>query len=148
MLYLLTGAYKLAGKSLNTALSAKNQTYISIQHQKVVNRKMNVRQLLVVAEQGIGDIIQFCRYIKVLRSEGIEIRFCLDPKLHSLMRVSSIEEQPLNKNEAIKITDGHWVPLMSIPRILGVSPDKPITTEPYIRASDNLVNKWKSAFRI
>ena len=83
-----------------------------------------------------------------MRSEGVEIRFCLDPKLHSLMRVSSNEEQPLNKNEAIKITDGHWVPLMSIPRILGVSPDKPITTEPYIRHQTIWSINGKVLFRI
>ena len=148
ILYLLTGDYKNGWEKFEYRLEREESSlYFNPNIRRwTIEKCIHVRQLLVVAEQGIGDIIQFCRYIKVLRSEGIEIRFCLDPKLHSLMRVSSIEEQPLNKNEAIKITDGHWVPLMSIPRILGVSPDKPITTEPYIRASDNLIKKWKSVF--
>ena len=105
-----------------------------------------LKQLLVVGEQGIGDIIQFSRYIKTLRAKGMMIRFCLEKKLHSLVKASAIDPMPIDKVDATQISNGHWVPLLSIPRILEVTPEKPIITEPYIKASDDLIRYWKIAF--
>ena len=100
------------------------------------------KQLLIVCEQGIGDAIQFLRYIKVLRAKGITIRLCVEPKLHSLIKASGIDPSPLNKQEAEQITEGQWMPLLSIPRLLGVCPENPIFAEPYIKATDESIKNW------
>ena len=100
------------------------------------------KQLLIVCEQGIGDTIQFLRYIKILRAKGITIRLCVEPKLHSLIKASGIDPSPLNKREAKQITEGQWMPLLSIPRLLGVCPENPIFTEPYIKTTDEAIKNW------
>nr|WP_274704359.1 tetratricopeptide repeat protein [Synechococcus sp. AH-551-E02] len=100
------------------------------------------KQLLIVCEQGIGDTIQFLRYIKVLQVKGITIRLCVEPKLHSLIKASGIDPSPLNKQEAKQITEGQWMPLLSIPRLLGVCPENPIFTEPYIKTTDEAIKNW------
>ena len=99
-------------------------------------------QLLLVTEQGLGDTLQFMRYATALKKKGISISFCAQPNLHSLIQASGIDPSPLTPKQGNEITEGEWIPLLSVPRHLGVSPDNPVITEPYIKTTDELHTKW------
>ena len=99
-------------------------------------------QLLLVTEQGLGDTLQFMRYATALRNQGISISFCAQPKLHSLIQASGIDPSPLTPQQANQVAEGQWIPLLSVPRHLEVSPSNPIITEPYIKTTDELHTKW------
>ena len=103
-------------------------------------------KLLLVSEQGLGDTLQFMRYAIALREQGASVSFCAQPKLHSLIKTSGIDPSPLTPQQANKINDGLWIPLLSVPRHLGVSPQNPIITESYIKTTDELIDKWKGIF--
>jgi Tfp pilus assembly protein PilF len=100
-------------------------------------------KLLVVSEQGLGDTLQFMRYVIALRKHGFQVSLCAQPKLHSLIQNSEIDPSPLTPDQAREVTDGQWMPLLSVPRCLEVSPENPIITKPYIKTTDELVGKWK-----
>lgn len=100
--------------------------------------------LLLIAEQGLGDTIQFMRYVPYLRSLGIRASLCAQPKLHSLIISSSIDTLPLSPEQAKKTAEGNWMPLLSVPKLLNVTPSNPIITKAYIRTSEELLDKWKS----
>ncbi len=100
------------------------------------------KQLLLITEQGLGDTLQFMRYATALRNKGIAISFCAQPKLHCLIKSSGIDPSPLTPKQANTVTEGHWIPLLSVPRHLEVSPSNPIITEPYIKTTDELHTKW------
>ena len=99
-------------------------------------------KLLLVSEQGLGDTLQFMRYAATLRNEGLCVSLCAQPKLHSLIKTSGIDPSPLTPLQANEVSDGLWIPLLSVPRHLEVSPENPIITEPYIKTSDELIAKW------
>ena len=99
-------------------------------------------QLLLVTEQGLGDTLQFMRYATALRNEGIFVSFCAQPKLHSLIRTSGIDPSPLTPEQANAVTEGYWIPLLSVPKHLNVSPQNPLITEPYIKTTEELNAKW------
>ena len=99
-------------------------------------------RILLVSEQGLGDILQFMRYATVLRNQDKSISLCAPEKLHSLIQASGIDNSPLTPQEADEVDQGHWMPLLSVPRYLDVSPENPIIIEPYIRTTDELINKW------
>ncbi|MCP9821793.1 glycosyltransferase family protein [Cyanobium sp. L1E-Cus] len=101
-----------------------------------------INHLLLVTEQGLGDTLQFMRYATALRNQGISVSFCAQPKLHRLIKISGIDPSPLTPQEANEISEGQWIPLLSVPRHLGVSPDNPVVTEPYIKTTDELNAKW------
>ena len=105
-------------------------------------------QLLVVSEQGLGDTIQFMRYIPALRNEGISVSFCAQSKLHTLIRASGIDTSPLTPEQAHNVKEGQWIPLLSVPKHLGVCPNKPISTDPYAGTSHELVEKWKAFLQL
>ena len=100
-------------------------------------------RLLIVTEQGLGDTLLFMRYAIALRNQGIPLSLCAQPNLHTLIQVSGIDPSPLTPQQGDQITDGLWIPLLSVPRYLEVSPDKPIITEPYIKTTNELSVKWK-----
>jgi tetratricopeptide (TPR) repeat protein/GR25 family glycosyltransferase involved in LPS biosynthesis len=104
-------------------------------------------QLLLVTEQGLGDTLQFMRYASALRNQGISVSLCAQPKLHSLIKASGLDSSPLTPREANEITQGEWMPLLSIPKVLEVSPDNPVINKPYIKTTEELVDKWASIMR-
>ncbi|MHA3961312.1 tetratricopeptide repeat protein, partial [Synechococcus sp. LTW-G] len=100
-------------------------------------------QFLLVSEQGLGDTLQFMRYAIALREQGASVSICAQAKLHTLIQASGIDTSPLTPQQANKINDGQWIPLLSVPRHLEVSPDNPVITEPYIKTTDELTSKWQ-----
>ena len=104
-------------------------------------------QLLVISEQGLGDTLQFMRYIINLKNKGIFVSFCAPKKLHTLIQASGIDQVPLTPQQANNFRDGHWIPLLSLPKHLEISPQNPIITSPYIKTSEELINKWKGILR-
>ena len=104
-------------------------------------------QLLVVSEQGLGDTLQFMRYVNALKQQGTNVSLCAQPKLHSLIQTSGIDASPLTPTQANQVADGQWTPLLSIPRYLNVNPSNPIVTEPYIKTTGPLVAKWASILK-
>jgi len=99
-------------------------------------------KLLLVSEQGLGDTFQFMRYAIALRNKGIALSLCAPPKLHSLIKTSGIDPSPLTPEQANQVNNGCWIPLLSVSRHLEVSPDNPIITDPYIKTTDELIDKW------
>ena len=100
-------------------------------------------KLLIVSEQGLGDTLQFMRYIPYLRNQGLKISFCAQEKLHSLIQSSGIDQNPLTPEEAREVSEGKWIPLLSLPRYLEISPEQPIISESYIFSTNQLKKKWK-----
>ena len=99
-------------------------------------------QVLLVSEQGLGDTLQFMRYAIALKSRGASVSLCAPHKLHTLIQTSGIDPSPLTPQQANKISDGQWIPLLSVPKYLEVSPQNPIITEPYIKTTEELRAKW------
>ncbi len=102
-------------------------------------------QLLLVTEQGLGDTLQFMRYVLAVREKGIDVSLCAPPRLHPLIVASGIDQSPLSPEEANKVKSGHWAPLLSVPMHLKVSQDNPIVTGPYIKATEKLCRKWNKS---
>lgn len=100
-------------------------------------------QLLIISEQGLGDTLQFMRYALHLKNQGVAISICAPPQLHSLIQTSGIDPSPRTSEEANIVSDGRWIPMLSLPRHLEVTPENPIITEPYIKTRPELTDKWK-----
>lgn len=101
-------------------------------------------RLLLIAEQGLGDTLQFMRYVIALRKQDISVSICAPKKLHSLIRISGIDQSPIALEEAQLISEGEWMPLLSVPKYLEVSSGKPIISTPYIKTTEELISKWET----
>lgn len=91
-------------------------------------------RLLVYAEQGLGDTIQFARYIQYLKQDVV---FGCPPKLVRLMRgLSGSTVVELGYREGCSAA----VPLLSLPGLLGVTPK----SEPYLRAEPETRERFRT----
>lgn len=103
---------------------------------------LNGRTILVHAEQGSGDTIQFCRYASILAAQGasviLEVQDGLKPLLSRLSGVSQV----LTRGEPLPPFDYHC-PLMSLPLAFGTA----LTTIPapsiYLNIDEQLVETWR-----
>jgi Flp pilus assembly protein TadD len=105
-------------------------------------------KLLLVSEQGLGDTLQFMRYANSLKNQGLLVSVCAPRKLHTLIQISGIDSLPLTFDQASQVTEGYWIPLLSVPKHLGVSPENPVSNEPYIKTKNELRTKWEKILSV
>jgi tetratricopeptide (TPR) repeat protein len=91
------------------------------------------RTILLHAEQGIGDTIQFVRYAPLVKAGGGRVVLECQPPLASLLAAVAGVDQVVGKGDALPPFDVH-APLLSLPRILGTAVDTIPAQVPYLRA--------------
>ncbi len=103
-------------------------------------------KLLIVSEQGLGDTLQFMRFLPLLRKKDQKVYFCAQEKLHGVIKNSKIDLDPFSPNKANKFSEGKWIPLLSLPKILNISPNNQLVKSTYIYSDEYLIKKWKVLF--
>ncbi|MCX8069297.1 MAG: tetratricopeptide repeat protein [Thermodesulfovibrionales bacterium] len=104
---------------------------------------INGKRLLIYAEQGYGDTIQFVRYLIILQSLKAKVKFACPDALVSLIQHSfpDVEVFSLRDNN-IGDYDFHC-PLLDLPRHF-TKEIKDIPSEiPYLKPSKNAIEKFK-----
>ena len=147
MLELLSGDYKQGLNNYESRLAAKTGSNILLAKPNLPrwdeqNLKVG-KKFLLVSEQGLGDTLHFMRYVKTMAQQGFDVTLCAQTKLHELIKASGIDPSPLNPEEALDNQHGQWMPLLSLPRHLGVRPDNPIVNNEYIKTPASLIKSWK-----
>lgn len=100
------------------------------------------KRLLVYAEQGFGDLIQFCRYLPQLSALGAEVVFEVPKPLVSL--VSTLDDcvTVVAKGEKLPDFDAHC-PVMSLPYVFKTTLETVPVTTPYLNSDANKVKLWR-----
>ncbi len=90
--------------------------------------------LLVHAEQGFGDCIQFSRFIKMMAKDAGKVIFACHKSLFRLMETISEIDELSDIDEAFPSFDFH-VPLISLPRIFAVTTENLSQEAPYLKVN-------------
>lgn len=102
-------------------------------------------KLLLISEQGLGDVLQFIRLAPLLRRGLAKVALCAQQKLIPLIDQSSLVDEVLDASKAINLIGYQWIPLLSVPRLLSL---QNITAEsynqPYLRADKTRAEHWKA----
>ncbi len=109
---------------------------------------LNGQTLLVHAEQGFGDTIQFVRYLPLLQKLGIggRVLFECQPELTELLKTVEGIGQVISRDEPLPPFDRH-VPLLSLPGIFGTNSATIPAAVPYLRADPERVHFWQDEMR-
>ena len=101
------------------------------------------RTLLIHAEQGFGDTLQFCRYAPLARERGLRVIMEVQKPLVRLLRSLPGVDLVVARGEALPPFDLHC-PMLSMPLALGTT----ITTIPssaaYLHADTVQVTAWRT----
>jgi len=100
------------------------------------------KAILVHAEQGLGDTLQFCRYLQAVKSRGAaQVVFEVQRPLLHLMRMVEGADVVVPQGLPLPQYDFH-IPLMSLPRAFGTTPGTIPAPVPYLRAPDGAEARW------
>ncbi len=102
------------------------------------------KQLLIYAEQGLGDTLQFVRYAQVLKQQypGIRIVFETQAPLTELLKLQQYLDVVIPRKNQMPYCD-YQIPVMSIPRLVKTRLDSIPADTPYIKASSERLAYWK-----
>jgi len=103
------------------------------------------KSLLVWPELGYGDVLQFCRYLMLLKARGVgRLSTACQPALQRLLRsLEGIDAvYPLDGQAQIPQHD-FWCFVMSLPHLCGTTVETIPAPMPYLRAPADLVTMWR-----
>jgi tetratricopeptide (TPR) repeat protein len=101
------------------------------------------RTLLLFAEYGIGDALQFVRYVPMVLARGGSVVLQVQPAIAALLRQMQ-GVTVLGRDEPVPPHDLQ-LPLMDLPRIFGTTLDTIPADIPYLKADPAKVDAWREA---
>jgi Flp pilus assembly protein TadD len=97
-------------------------------------QKLNGETVLVYAEQGFGDMLQFCRYVPMVAAAGGRVVLVVPKALRRLMStLDGVAELVTEEDARLPAFDYHC-PLLSLPFAFGTSMATIPATVPYLHA--------------
>lgn len=110
---------------------------------------LNNKKIIVIAEQGFGDCIQFARYLPMIKEAGGSIVLECKKELKRLFEKICCIDGIIEKGEDISgLECDFYIHLMSLPRVFGTNSEKDIPNKvPYLKADPRLAEKFKSKLK-
>ena len=104
---------------------------------------LEAKRILVFSEQGLGDTLQFCRYLKVLAGRGATVIFEVQQPLTGLLATIEGASAVIARGEPIPPCDFKCA-LMSLPLALKTTLDTIPSTQKYLQADANTAFAWRA----
>jgi tetratricopeptide (TPR) repeat protein len=101
------------------------------------------RTVLLWAEQGLGDAIQFARYAAPARARGGRVLLECPPPLHAVLAGCPGVDELVPEGEPLPAFDVQ-APLMSLPGLFGTTVGNVPANVPYLEAEEARVKAWRS----
>ncbi|MDQ0456178.1 tetratricopeptide repeat protein [Rhizobium paknamense] len=104
--------------------------------------------LVILHEQGLGDSLQFVRLLPRIAGRAGKIIFICQPQLLRLLSSLSIFQDETGPFQLLPhganwpAADA-WLPLLSLPGVLNLSPDTVSEKTPYLKAEASVVDRWQ-----
>ena len=100
------------------------------------------KSLLIHPEQGLGDFIQFCRYVPMAAALGARIVLETPPSLVSLASTMRVDFTVIAKGNSLPACDLHC-PLMSLPLAFKTTLEALPAAVPYLYADEEKRLRWR-----
>jgi Tfp pilus assembly protein PilF len=146
LIFLLSGNLKEGWQKYEWRLKQPKYRFLQSPKKRWRGEEAPDKTLLVRAEQGLGDVIQFIRFIPLLKPKVGRVLFECQPSLTHLLRDFSGIDETYSRNADLSPPDVPYdvdSPLLSLPGILGVTLDSIPGQVPYILPEKDWVEEWK-----
>ncbi len=145
LLNLMRGNWPAGFSDYDHRLDAGASAYVTLPDPRWDGTPREGERLVLVAEQGLGDTIQFCRFAPVLAERGMDVtilvRKAMAPLLSTLQGVTIA-------SDAAELTQDkrplRWLPLLSAAGLLGITPENLPHEMPYLSAEPARIEAWRA----
>jgi tetratricopeptide (TPR) repeat protein len=100
------------------------------------------KTILLHAEQGLGDTLQFCRYVPLVAARGGEVILAVQPPLAALLAPLPGAARTFAVGDERPVTD-FLMPLASLPRLFTHDFAEIPAADGYLRAPDAALERWR-----
>jgi Flp pilus assembly protein TadD len=101
------------------------------------------KTILLLGEQGFGDILQFCRYAPLVSDLGATVILAVPATLSRLMGTVRGVARVVSQDDALPAFDLNC-PLMSLPMMFGTTEETIPWRVPYLEADPDSVERWQA----
>jgi len=99
--------------------------------------------ILLHAEQGLGDTLQFVRYVPLVAQRGGRVILECQPELQRLLQAVHTDIPVVTKGQSLPHFDLHC-PLLSLPRVIGTTLGNIPRQIPYLQANAQAAQTWQN----
>lgn len=101
------------------------------------------KTLLIRAEQGFGDTLQFARYGAIAKARGANVIMAVQPDLKRLLRNGLSGADAVIGLDEPEPSHDFQVPIMSLALAFGTEVQNVPASIPYLKAEEGLVAEWR-----
>jgi tetratricopeptide (TPR) repeat protein len=131
---------RLTARSLDTT-----RTFVPPAYPRWNGEPPDGNLLVLLTEQGRGDVIQFARFATELSKAGHRIAIATQPAYASMFAsVAGIERIIVDTDELASLAPLRWQMLVSAPGVLGIAPATIPASVPYIVADPARSAAWRA----
>jgi tetratricopeptide (TPR) repeat protein len=142
LILLLRGEYRRGWEKYEFRWNTKERRGREFPRGKWEGEALAGRTILLHAEQGLGDTIQFIRYARLVKALDATVVVECPPRLVRLLKSCPGGDQVVSHGEELPPFDFHS-PLLSLPRVFKTSLDTIPNRVPYLFAEPELVVEWR-----
>jgi hypothetical protein len=102
------------------------------------------RRILVLAEPGIGDTVQFVRFLTLLKDQGASVAFACRPDMTALFAQTSGIDRWFPIDQSAATDFDAYVPIGSLPGLLGIDERSLPRDVPYVFPDPARVARWEA----
>ena len=140
-LWLAHGDYERGWPEHEWRLKCAKPRVLAVNSPRWTGDDLRGRSILLVAEQGLGDVLQFIRFAPAVKQRGGRVVLaCPEPMIRLAARCQGVD-LVVDWTSTLPACDVH-AHLMSLPVILGTTMDT-IPREPYLSVDTQAVEDWR-----
>ena len=143
MLQLLTGDFPRGWKNYSWRRKTKQYRFRPRDYEKPSwnGGELKGKTIFVYPEQGLGDTIQFVRYLPLLKQHGCRVVFETPKSLTRLFATVGIADQLIEPGETPPTIDCHAA-LLDLPQLLNTTLETIPSYYSYLSAPSDLKKEW------
>ena len=145
--FLLSGNFKQGWKEYEWRFKVKEFFQRTFPQRSWDGADIAGSTILLYAEQGLGDTIQFIRYAPLVAQRGAKVVVECQKELTSLLQNVEGIYKVISQGEPLPEFDVHY-PLLSLPLLFNTTLESIPATIPYININPVLVQKWREKVKI
>ncbi len=143
---LITENFRKGWQEYEWRLRTKDHEFRAFQQPMWDGAPLNGKTILVHTEQGLGDNIQFVRYLPMIQAQGGRVIFeCLPSLVHLLKNCEGIDKIIEKTPTSVSTVQFDvQVPLLSLPGIFHTTLDNIPSKKSYVMPDPSFLIKWKN----
>ena len=141
--WLAQGDFERGWEEAEWRLKCRNPPGFRVAHPRWSGENLSGKTILLHWEQGLGDTLQFIRFVPQVAERGGKVWILCQPELSRLVARCQGVDRVLDGSGAAPPFDVH-APLMSVPVILGTTLAT-LPAAPYLSADRDTIDRWRDA---